>query len=281
MAARPFQLEVRRSTARGEETWATIRFDQDEVLVGRSPEAHLCLPHPEVSGFHCSILRQEGDLLVKDRGSENGTWLSGQRLSVGELAAMPVGVGLGLGPFSIRLLALETVGSDRTPGPTAATDRRGTSDGGGAGGHLEVTAGMARGLRLMIRPAVGTCLVIGRGEEADLRLSDEEASRRHIELRQGTRGLEARDLGSKNGLRIDGRRIRGWARLTDGCRLRLGSTELTVHAIRGSGPGEPPALSDPPRHGTTRTARARYLGFTLILGMFAALAFLFYFVFWL
>jgi len=56
-------------------------------------------------------------------------------------------------------------------------------------------------------PLVGDEFVIGRGEEADIRLEDDSVSRRHVRVAiRGTRvGLE--DLGSTNGLRVDGARV--------------------------------------------------------------------------
>lgn len=78
-------------------------------------------------------------------------------------------------------------------------------------------------------------LVVGRGTEADLRISDPGVSRRHVELEVGAEGVEAVDLGSTNGILVDGRKV-SRARLRDGSVIRIGHTEMTVHI---DGPDEP------------------------------------------
>ena len=51
-------------------------------------------------------------------------------------------------------------------------------------------------------------LVIGRGTEADLRINDPGVSRRHLELEVSIDGVEAVDLGSTNGILVDGTKVR-------------------------------------------------------------------------
>ena len=75
-------------------------------------------------------------------------------------------------------------------------------------------------------------LVVGRGVDADLRINDPGVSRRHIEFTvQGTPqgGLEiaVHDLGSTNGMLVDGHRITT-TRLHDGSEVRVGNTTLIV-----------------------------------------------------
>ena len=78
-------------------------------------------------------------------------------------------------------------------------------------------------------------LVVGRGSEADLRINDPGVSRRHIEFLVtggGERGLalEVHDLGSTNGMLVDGHRISATG-LRDGSEVRIGSTTLTVRVL--------------------------------------------------
>jgi len=75
-------------------------------------------------------------------------------------------------------------------------------------------------------------LVIGRGTEADLRINDPGVSRRHIELSVTPDGVEAVDLGSTNGILVDGSKtVR--ARLRDGSTIKIGHTEMTVRIEGG------------------------------------------------
>ena len=69
---------------------------------------------------------------------------------------------------------------------------------------------------------------IGRGAEADLRIDDPGISRTHAELRRSGGDVTVVDLGSTNGVVVDGERVTE-ARLRDGTRILLGSTTLVFH----------------------------------------------------
>jgi pSer/pThr/pTyr-binding forkhead associated (FHA) protein len=57
-------------------------------------------------------------------------------------------------------------------------------------------------------------------------LNDPNVSRRHAELRRSDSGWEVVDLGSTNGIKVNGRR-RDRAPLEPGDRITLGLTDLT------------------------------------------------------
>jgi hypothetical protein len=77
--------------------------------------------------------------------------------------------------------------------------------------------------RLLIPPAGG---VIGRSRDCEIVLEDAGISRHHAELRPHEDGWTIEDLGSTNGVRINGREIHGARPLSPGDRLELGSTEI-------------------------------------------------------
>jgi hypothetical protein len=79
------------------------------------------------------------------------------------------------------------------------------------------------GRRLPIPPRGAT---IGRSRECDVVLDDAGISRRHAEIRPGAEGWTVTDLGSTNGLRVNGRAVRGARLLAPGDRVELGSTEI-------------------------------------------------------
>ena len=68
-------------------------------------------------------------------------------------------------------------------------------------------------------------IVIGRSRDCDIRLADPNVSRRHAELRQEGTAYWILDLGSTNGLTVNGRRQQR-ARLENEDRITVGSTEL-------------------------------------------------------
>ncbi len=70
-------------------------------------------------------------------------------------------------------------------------------------------------------------LVVGRGTEADLRINDPGVSRRHIEFTVHGDDLEVVDLGSTNGMLVDGTKV-GRAGLRDGTEVKIGHTTMTI-----------------------------------------------------
>jgi Protein of unknown function (DUF3662)/Inner membrane component of T3SS, cytoplasmic domain len=72
----------------------------------------------------------------------------------------------------------------------------------------------------------GNRVVIGRSRDCDVVVSDPNVSRRHAELRRGEHGWSVVDLGSTNGIKVNGRRVDS-ARLQPGDRITLGVTDLT------------------------------------------------------
>ena len=120
------------------------------------------------------------------------------------------------GRFRVRSKAVARV-SQAGPDPTETQVRRATA-------ILDIN-----GERL---PIAAPGIVVGRGNDADLRVNDPGVSRRHAEFRvtedaAGPR-VSVHDLGSTNGVLVNGRKVEQ-AVLTDGAVIRLGNTTLTFH----------------------------------------------------
>jgi hypothetical protein len=82
-------------------------------------------------------------------------------------------------------------------------------------------------------------IVIGRGNDADLRIDDPGVSRKHIEIRVeeaqdsgGAPRISVHDLGSTNGVSVNGRRVER-ATLADGATIRIGNTTMSLHLKQG------------------------------------------------
>jgi hypothetical protein len=78
-------------------------------------------------------------------------------------------------------------------------------------------------------------LVVGRGTEADLRINDPGVSRRHVEFEveesaEGGVTITVQDLGSTNGVLVDGHRV-ARAPLREGSEVRVGRTTMTVRVV--------------------------------------------------
>ena len=82
-------------------------------------------------------------------------------------------------------------------------------------------------------------LIIGRGEDCDLQLSDKSVSRLHCKIVVGEYGLEVADLGAKHRTKQNGVFVFSGSPLKRGDTLRLGQEELLVESIRHLGREEP------------------------------------------
>lgn len=71
----------------------------------------------------------------------------------------------------------------------------------------------------------GDVVVVGRSRAADIVLDDPNVSRRHAELRHDRTDWYVRDLGSTNGVVLNGRRVES-ARLVAGDEIVLGTSRL-------------------------------------------------------
>ena len=82
-------------------------------------------------------------------------------------------------------------------------------------------------------------ITIGRGNDADLRIDDPGVSRKHIEIRveepqdaDGEPRITVHDLGSTNGMSVNGRRVEK-ATLADGATIRIGNTTMSLRLRQG------------------------------------------------
>jgi pSer/pThr/pTyr-binding forkhead associated (FHA) protein len=171
--------------------------------------------------------------VIIDESSTNGTYLNASRLVPGAAKLLADGDRIQIGrawlgvrfrtpstapkaAFSTQDIALAMVQGTLIQAGTAVAPR------------LSVIRGPDRGLELILRDE--RSYIIGRDDDADMRLSDEDASRRHTRVvRRGSR-LWVIDLGSKNGTRLDGRRLRpnvaeAW---TDMVVLELGRNQFGI-----------------------------------------------------
>ncbi len=100
---------------------------------------------------------------------------------------------------------------------------------GGAGGDaVEVAVSGPNDER--VEWALLPC-VIGRGAEVQVSIADELASREHAVLERHGDEVLVRDLGSRNGLLMDGQRVTEPSRVLAGTSLRVGSTTIEIRQI--------------------------------------------------
>ena len=62
-----------------------IALDRPLVVVGRDPRCDARLGSLRVSRRHCCMTQADGEVVVRDLGSTNGTRINGERVEVGRL----------------------------------------------------------------------------------------------------------------------------------------------------------------------------------------------------
>ncbi|MBV8375579.1 MAG: FHA domain-containing protein [Verrucomicrobia bacterium] len=158
----------------------------DSVVIGRAAEVDLILGHPEVSRRHCRVLFEGGEWFIEDLGSQRGTAVNGKRIS--GRTALRSGDQIQVGPVTLAF----GVGSDESPGAAELVNPLGT-------------------VLYMGKPTadipLGSDLIFGRSDEADVVLSDPVVSRRHAMIESGPKGYRLLDLHSKSGSFVNGRRF--------------------------------------------------------------------------
>ena len=145
--------------------------------------------------------------------------------------------------------------------------------GSGAAPTLELTRGPGAGAWRELPPPEARW-IIGRGDEATWVILDEDLSREHVEIARGWDGVTIRDLDSKNGTRVDGKRLTAAMPLRDGAMIELGNCALVfrdpaekhMHGeVTARTPTPPPIVSAPPP--VPASSRATFLIATGVCGL--------------
>jgi hypothetical protein len=184
------------------------------------------------SGFSESLARELAD--VVRRTAEDRGWQTKGPVRI-EIEAAPH---VRVGTYELRGKAE----AGRTP-PAAAAASAGVGAGTSQMPPQRPPSGQAS-LRVMAGGAVGThfdvgggTTVIGRLPECDVTLDDPSVSRRHARIMRDGASWRIEDLGSTNGVRVNGEQV-GQSELHDGDRLDFGGVKLAFSAGNGSeGPG--------------------------------------------
>lgn len=231
----------------------SLTFDQPRIVIGRGAHADVRLPSRAVSETHAVVRMEAGELSITDEGSTNGTAVNGQPLVRGRKKLLHPGDRITVPGFEITVET--TVAVPDPPERTAAVARQllagalAAAGGEAAPPQLHLVSGRRAG-QVWKFPPCPARLVAGRGEMCDVILDDADCSRQHAEFVRDNEGVVVRDLGSKNGLFVGGRRVTE-RRLRDGDKIQLGRTVLEfrdpaeeiLRAFEGG--ADEPATSEP------------------------------------
>jgi len=209
-----------------------VSFDAPRIVIGRGQGCEVRLPDPSVSHRHASIRQRGSDYVVMDEGSTNGTFVGPVRLSPQAPRVLRSGDLVRVGRIWLELtneavpvtedaqLATREIALSLVSAALAA-------QGEAAAVKVIVKGGPDMGKELQL-VEFERAYAIGRGPGLDLTLIDPDASRRHIEVTRRGQSLWVKDLGSKNGALLDGKKLepKRDALWPTGKLVTLGATEL-------------------------------------------------------
>ncbi|HKU45039.1 MAG TPA: FHA domain-containing protein, partial [Polyangiales bacterium] len=194
---------------------------RDEVTIGRKDGNTIRLTERNISRRHAQLIRVGTVYKLRDLDSYNGVLINGQRVQ-GE-ADISVGDQIQLGDYTI--LVEEEVAKIPVPEPAPVASRRPT---------------VPARLVMLTQPSPGAEFALptdrdarlGRSEEVDCPINHRSVSREHAQIRCEADGYVIEDLGSANGVTVNGRSVKDKP-------LRSGDIiELGQVVFRYVGPGE-------------------------------------------
>jgi pSer/pThr/pTyr-binding forkhead associated (FHA) protein len=207
-------LVRQRSEAGGHEKPTEVLLSGDQITLGRDPGCQVVLTLSAVSRNHARITRDGALYFIEDLGSSYGTQVNGQWVPKGEKRLLRLGDVIAIAQFDVTFDKLP----DTSRPPDAKADdsaqlARQALKGAlkGLGGSADVQPyfrimnGPREGEHIMMSDAKE--LVAGRDESADLVLKDDLVSRRHARLRRDWSGTHVEDLQSRNGIRVNRRKV--------------------------------------------------------------------------
>ena len=156
-----------------------LELGTNPILIGREGNVDILLTGPEVSRKHARIVSMQGEYVLEDLGSANGTSLNGQPVT------RPTTL---KNQYQIKIadytLTMECESND-LPSPALV----------GQSSPVQTRRSAARRIGL------------GRVEGNALVIADSSISRKHAQLIVSAQSIEVIDLGSSNGTRVNGQPV--------------------------------------------------------------------------
>ncbi len=208
-----------------------------EIFIGRAPGNHVQLANSAVSGQHVRITRQGEDFVLHDLGSRNGTSLNSERLPARAQKLLRNGDRIQIVNYVITFksgaAAYQTESTENTTMIALSMIKNVL---GGVTSHedtppkLIVMDGPHHGDREFPIKGMYTDYTIGRSPHCEIAIHDENISREHAVVRRDpTNGVTIRDNGSRNGVIVNGDRLRANVerRLRDRDEITIGTTKMS------------------------------------------------------
>jgi pSer/pThr/pTyr-binding forkhead associated (FHA) protein len=203
------RLLVRQRSEAGGDKPIEVLLDEEVINLGRDKGCQVVLAQQAVSRNHARISRDGSLYFLEDLGSAYGTQVNGKALPKGEKRLLRNGDVIAIAQFDVtfdRAVERPKVSDDKT----SLVARHLVKDvmrglGSGEGPYFRVMNGPREGEKIEITDARE--MIIGREEGVEIVLHDDLVSRKHAKIRRDWSGTHVEDLESRNGIRVNKRRV--------------------------------------------------------------------------
>lgn len=204
---------------------AAYSFTKANVWLGREPDCDIVFDADAimVSRRHAQVKREGNDFIVEDNGSFNGTLVNDQRISTPTPIYHNDEIQLGMGgpvlrfnapsrvaPKGASLAGQRSVPLDQMGKAPALSEQISSKTMVANMGNMsqKISDQSAKPQLLMtLRFGNKSELVIGRDDASDIKLDGLQISNRHAKITQSNSGITIEDLGSTNGVYVNGNKI--------------------------------------------------------------------------
>jgi pSer/pThr/pTyr-binding forkhead associated (FHA) protein len=213
-----------------------LEFQQDLITIGRHSRNDVQIPDMQVSAEHARILIEEEDAYLIDLGSGLGTLLDGETVLPSKKIKLRDGAELSIGEYIVEVAKPRDKLDDTSTEKTAMVAMKMVKEvlGSLTGGDeevpsLSIVTDEGKGAKLDIAED-GREYRLGREKSCDMILKHWSISRKHAVVRRSMGTITLMDVGSKNGVLLNGNRLDAHEsrKLTDGDVISIGNTDLKV-----------------------------------------------------
>lgn len=202
-----------------------------QVWLGRDPSCDVVFDSSSVtvSRKHAVISAENNRFFLTDNGSFNGTFVNGERISSKSPITFEDLFQLGLGGPVVRLV-VPPEGRTGIVEPAQVSDKTEVFRLDHRAGQTHARSDASK-LQLLMSFDLGVAgkALIGRDAACDIRLDGLQISKRHAQIVADTNGFTIEDLGSTNGVFVNGERISRRV-LSEGDLVQIDPFQLRVDA---------------------------------------------------
>jgi pSer/pThr/pTyr-binding forkhead associated (FHA) protein len=203
------------------------------VVIGRDASADFQIPLTTVSRQHARIAETDNVYVFEDLGSTHGSLINGKKLSKGEKKVLRDGdiIELTKARITCNIQVDKLVESDSGENTRMIADKAVAGilgrlgDGTGDGPYFRILNGSDEGEQLKFTDT-GNEWNLGRSKDCEFVLNDANVSRKHAVVVKDWNGYMIQDLGSKNGVVVNDRKIGKPHRLKDADEITIGPIKL-------------------------------------------------------